>query len=124
MVTLATAPLLAEVTTISKPVRSSRHLPMTRVRVPVFQTCRPVNAADVVGSFDNLMARSTTLAATRSRSIVVLPVPGGPLTANRPEAGASSAMIASTANCWLRASGLFGAVGQRPGGTRSGATWS
>jgi hypothetical protein len=62
------------------------------------------------------------MAAITSRSMVVLPVPGGPLTANRPEVPLSVRRIWFTANCWLKARGRSVPVNDanpRTGATRS-----
>ena len=60
-------------------------------------------------------------AATRSRSRVVLPVPGGPLTPRMPPLSASSAIARFTASCW-RAQRVVVLLGQRPAGKRAGCT--
>ena len=80
-----------------------------------------VNAASGAGNPASTVARCTTIAAIRSRSSVVFPVPGGPFTENRPPL-ASSARIVLTANCWLTASGLPASDGQRASGKASGRT--
>ena len=80
-----------------------------------------VNASPGEARQASSIARFTTMAAITSRSMVVLPVPGGPLTANTPQVSLSVRRIWFTANCWLKASGRLVSVTHRPEGIRSGA---
>lgn len=119
MVMFSTAALLDEATTISKPVSASRG-PRSLAVVP---SGRSITARFTKASFGDFSvassaARLTTIAAIRSRSSVVLPVPGGPLTANI--AVLLSRMIVFTANCWLMTSARSRSAGQRPDAKPSG----
>ena len=71
-----------------------------------------------LGSFNSasLHARFTTFPARISRSMVVLPVPGGPLTPTIPRLSDSSVSTLLTANCWLNANPCVGLAGHRPRG--------
>ncbi|WP_457515400.1 hypothetical protein [Streptomyces sp. TE33382] len=95
----STAPLFAEAITISKPVNSSSSSVTVRVYLPLFHRWTvPENAADGSRSPASRTARSTTRSAMLWRSMVALPVPGGPLTANRSPPQESSALMELTAN--------------------------
>ncbi len=127
-VTFCTAPLFVDARTISNPVRSGFHGWITRLRSPVRQlNRRPVKARPGSGSAASRCALVTTRSATRSRSMVVLPVPGGPLTPMRPGVESRPDAVI-TASCWFSASACAGLLGQRPPGTARGAvlasTWS
>ncbi|SKT55439.1 Uncharacterised protein [Mycobacteroides abscessus subsp. abscessus] len=96
----STAELFDEATTISKPVSSGRSRRIWHTARSIFHvTGSPTKARPGCTRSASWQARSTTLPATRSRSIVVLPVPGGPLTPIRPAPALRFANASLTANC-------------------------
>ncbi len=110
---------------LNRAVVAGRHNNGSSQRAAVPEVGRPALAADFDSSARNawsprswseLLRWFDNEAATKSRSSVVLPVPGGPLTANMPSAFRRSFHAELMATCWPQTCARF--EGQHPSGNR------